>query len=59
LDFSSVAVKEREIGGLMEVCVKYDLKEGIILTRDNEEVINEQGIRIKVVPIYKWLIGLS
>ena len=50
----------RELGGLIEVAQKYDLKQGLILTEDQEdefvEKIDKQKIKIKVKPIWKWLL---
>ena len=48
--------KEREIKGLLEALDKFKLKEGIILTYDQDEEFEEKGITIKVIPIWKWLL---
>lgn len=47
---------EREIGGLIEACSRLNLKEGIILTYDEEKEANINGINVKVLPAWKWLI---
>jgi hypothetical protein len=49
--------KEREIGGLIEVMEKFNLREGLILTTDQEEEINLKSGKIKVMPAWKWLIA--
>jgi len=48
--------KERELNGLIEALEKFDLKEGTILTykQDDEFKINDK--RVKVLPVWKWLI---
>ncbi|MCX6741979.1 MAG: ATP-binding protein [Candidatus Pacearchaeota archaeon] len=48
--------REREVAGLLEALEKFKLKEGIILTYDQEEEIKEKGKRIIVKPVWKWLL---
>ena len=48
--------KEREIGGLIDAMEKFGLKEGLILTKDQEEEIKVGGRTIKIVPVFKWLV---
>jgi len=48
--------KEREIKGLLESLNKFKLKEGLIITFDQEEEFEQEGKRIKVIPIWKWLL---
>ena len=43
--------KEREIGGLLEAMDKFKLKEGLILTYDQED-----ELKIKILPVWKWLL---
>jgi len=49
--------KKREIEGLLDAMKIYKLKEGLILTQDEEgeEIIEKKKILIK--PIWKWLLG--
>jgi len=47
---------ERELRGLVEACQKVGLKEGCILTHDEEGDENHQGIRIKIRPAWKWMV---
>jgi len=49
--------KDREIGGLLETMEKFKLKDGSILTHEQEEEININRKKIKVVPVWKWLIN--
>jgi len=48
--------KEREIEGLLEAMNKLKLKKGLILTQDQEEEIEREGKKIKIVPVWKWLL---
>ncbi len=48
--------KEREINGLAEAMEKFKLKEGLILTYDQEEALMIKDKKIKVLPVWKWLI---
>ncbi len=48
--------KAREIKGLMEALEKFKLKEGLILTNDQEEEITEGKKKIIVKPVWKWLL---
>lgn len=48
--------KSREIAGLLDACNKYKLKEGMILTYDQEEDIIVDDKKIVVKPVWKWLL---
>ena len=52
--------KERETGGLIEALQECRVKQGLILTEDQEEEIVEsigrRKIKIKVMPVWKWLL---
>ena len=48
--------KERELNGLLEVLNKFKLKEGLILTYDQEDSLVIGKKKITVVPVWKWLI---
>ena len=50
--------KEREIKGLVEAMKYFKLKKGIILTHNQESLFKESGMKIKVMPSWKWLLGL-
>lgn len=47
---------EREINGIAEAAVLHNLKEGLILSMDQEEERSVNGIRIPVLPVWKWLL---
>ncbi|HUD08699.1 MAG TPA: DUF4143 domain-containing protein, partial [Candidatus Saccharimonadales bacterium] len=46
----------REINGILEAMEKLKLKKGIIITEDQEEERIIKGKKIKIVPVYKWLL---
>jgi len=46
----------REINGILEAMKKLRLKKGIIITEDQEEERIIKGKKIKIVPVYKWLL---
>ena len=48
--------KEREIKGLTEAMKKFNLKEGTIVTLNQEETIKQNNLTIKIVPAYKWFL---
>ena len=48
--------KDREINGMIEALEKFDLKEGIILTYKQEDEFKVKNKRIKVLPVWKWLL---
>ncbi|MBS0648849.1 MAG: ATP-binding protein [Verrucomicrobia bacterium] len=53
---SDPEVRNREVEGLIEAMRAYDLQEGIILTENENDTIEENGFRISVTPLWKWLL---
>jgi len=50
--------EKREIEGLLSALKKYKLQEGYVITYNTEKTITEEGLTIKYIPAYKWLLGL-
>lgn len=48
--------KQREIAGLIEAMEKFNLKEGLVLTMDEEDEIKVENKKITIKPIWKWLL---
>lgn len=48
--------KEREIGGLVEVLGKFQLKEGFIITYNQADELQIGNKTVKVLPVWKWLL---
>ena len=53
---SHESVKKREIEGLIEAMSTYDLTEGLIITENEESLLEIEGYKIKVIPLWKWLL---
>ena len=49
------ANRARETGGLTAACRRLDLIEGTILTDDQEWEEESEGIKITVLPVWRWL----
>ena len=50
--------REREVDGLVEALICYNLKEGLILTDDEEDEFAINNLKIAVKPTWKWLLGI-
>ena len=48
--------KEREVSGLLEAMDKFKLKEGMIITYDDEDSIVMEDKKVKVIPAWKWAL---
>ena len=48
--------RDREISGLLEALEKFKIKEGCVITFDQEEEFVRDGKKINVIPIWKWLL---
>jgi uncharacterized protein len=48
--------QKREFSGLIDACKSYKLKKGLILTYDQEDSFVQDGIKIVVKPVWKWLL---
>ena len=55
-NLSEPEVRKREIEGLTEAMNTYHLREGIILTENEQQTIEMEGRLISVIPIWKWLL---
>lgn len=47
--------QKREINALIKMSKQIDVKRMIVITKDEEDNISEQGINIEVIPAWKWL----
>ncbi len=47
---------EREVNGLLAAMDKFNLKTGLILTNDDEDELRPKGKRIKIRPLWQWLL---
>jgi uncharacterized protein len=51
--------RKREIGGLTEAMEKFELKEGVLLTLEQEDEILVDGRKIHIFPVWKWLLRFT
>ena len=47
---------QREVQGLSACAKEFGLKSGTIITWDVERVENASGIKVRFVPLWKWLL---
>ncbi|MEI6143142.1 MAG: hypothetical protein WCP85_27950, partial [Mariniphaga sp.] len=47
--------RKREINALVKMSKRVEVKRWIIISKEEEDMITEQGIIIEVVPVWKWL----
>ncbi|MBP3472894.1 MAG: ATP-binding protein [Paraprevotella sp.] len=52
----SPQTREREIAGLMEAMISYQLNEGYIITMEEKEELNLQGHDIHIIPAWEWML---
>jgi uncharacterized protein len=50
--------EQREIDGLLEAAKTFRLKTGTILTQHQEDEMIKDGVTIKIMPVWKWLLGV-
>lgn len=48
--------RDREVGALVSLSKAFGVKQAMIITMDEEEDIEVGGLRISVVPIWKWIL---
>jgi len=48
--------KAQELRGLLEAMLTHKLTNGLIISYDEEEIIEMKGMSIAVMPIWKWLL---
>ena len=49
--------RDREIGGVLEAIEFFGLKEGFILTNDEEDLLVMGEVRIIIMPVWRWLLN--
>lgn len=50
--------KKRELAGIVEAAKQFGLKKGLILTHEQEEKFQSGGVKIEIMPIWKWLLKI-
>jgi predicted AAA+ superfamily ATPase len=47
--------REREIQGLIQSCKSLGVKEGLTITYDQDEIFDQDNIKIEMLPFWKWV----
>jgi predicted AAA+ superfamily ATPase len=55
-EITDTKTKNREIKGLIQACTKFNLSEGVILTFDHAKEIEQDGVKISVVPAWQYFL---
>jgi hypothetical protein len=58
-DISNFNTREREIGSLFKASKKLNCKNLLIISWDLEEEVTYKGKKIRIVPLWKWLLELT
>ena len=53
---SNAETRTRELRGLMDCCKKFELKQGLIITLDNSNEFEQNGVMVTTMPLYSWLL---
>lgn len=48
--------RDREVNGLLNAMKEFKLKEGIIITSNQEEELRDKNFLIRILPAWKWLL---
>lgn len=57
VSLSDEKTRQRKVKGLLNAMEKYGLKEGLLITKSNEEVIKADGKKVLVKPLWKFLLS--
>jgi predicted AAA+ superfamily ATPase len=52
----SETTRKREVNAMLQFAKYTEIKRMLIVTKDEESIISEDGMEIEVVPIWKWLL---
>ncbi|MDR0798968.1 MAG: hypothetical protein LBN18_04320 [Dysgonamonadaceae bacterium] len=47
--------RQREIAALLKLSEVYKLYKLEIVTFDEESILEENGVKIRIIPVWKWL----
>ena len=54
VDLSENRTREREVRGLVKTCQIFALNEGTILTLDQTEELERDGVRVRILPAWQY-----
>ncbi len=49
--------EKRELAGIVDACRSLDISSGVILTYDREEEREVDGLKVSILPVWKWLLA--
>lgn len=55
-DISDEKTKKREVNGLVEAAKVFKIKKGVIITEEDSGEMENNGIKIKLIPLWLWLL---
>lgn len=55
-DINDEETRRREVSALVSLHRAFSLRRAVIVTRDHEEQITEDQLKIEVIPVWKWLL---
>ena len=56
-DIENPKTREREIAPLINAARQFNIKDCLILTDDQNTELKEGKLKIKVMPVWRWLLG--
>ena len=59
MDISNKKTLNRELAPLLQTAKYFNTKENYIITYNHEDTYSSEGIKVYVLPAYKWLLNLS
>jgi len=58
-EFIEPKTREREIKGLIQTCLKFNLTDGTILTFDHAEQLEQEGVKISILPAWQYFYNVA
>ena len=55
-DIKNVETKKREIDGLIEAMIYFNLNTSYLVTKDEDDIVQIDGRKIYILPLYKYLL---
>ena len=47
---------KRETDGLIKFSTVQNVKRMMVVTKDEEDIVEKEGCRIEIIPLWKWLL---
>ncbi|MCF8108135.1 MAG: ATP-binding protein [Desulfohalobiaceae bacterium] len=55
-DITHPETRKRELNGLVQALHYFGCEQGVLLTREQEETVTQDGKTINILPLWKWLL---